>query len=560
MAKVRALYDFSAEPNSTELSITAGDILTVTRRDVGEGWLEGSNSYGQVGLFPAAYVEELSSEPPSIPPPPFPAAYADSDGRYDVANSVYSEVPGNEWGNVNEWQNQPSQSEGQANDGEEWDEDWDDDSETGTTQPVSHSSMPHHLHVTKSISGSDIGKGTVGKKSFNRFSSFVKSGGESYILGNLKLSGIIPDHSKLKICETGDGIVWEPISEPYSCMIASPKKESKLKGLKSFIAYQLTPTFNNIQVSRRYKHFDWLHERLEEKFSIIPIPPLPDKQISNRYDEHFIEHRKTQLQAFVNCVCRHPILSRSTVWMHFITCTDEKQWKLGKRKAERDELVGAKFFLALEAPEKELETFIVEQETDDCSRFVTAMDTSIKNLVSASFDQTKKHQNTYKKDYEKIGQAFQSLSYAFSLDKTPGNPRSNLTNAINTTSEIYFEIGRMFEEQPKNDWEPLGDVLHIYKGIISSFPDILSVHKNALNKEKECEKLTHDGRLSVSELKEVKRRTDVVSYALLAEINHFHNERAIDFKGAMQSFLTEQIRFYQSIVDKLNVALTAYDQ
>jgi len=38
--------------------------------------------------------------------------------------------------------------------------------------------------------------------------------------------------------------------------------------------------FNNIQVSRRYKHFDWLHERLEEKFNLIPIPPLPDKQIS----------------------------------------------------------------------------------------------------------------------------------------------------------------------------------------------------------------------------------------------------------------------------------------
>ena len=37
--------------------------------------------------------------------------------------------------------------------------------------------------------------------------------------------------------------------------------------------------FNNIQVSRRYKHFDWLHERLVEKFPCIPVPPLPDKQI-----------------------------------------------------------------------------------------------------------------------------------------------------------------------------------------------------------------------------------------------------------------------------------------
>jgi hypothetical protein len=31
-------------------------------------------------------------------------------------------------------------------------------------------------------------------------------------------------------------------------MVASPKKESKLKGLKSFIAYQLTPTVSNIYI------------------------------------------------------------------------------------------------------------------------------------------------------------------------------------------------------------------------------------------------------------------------------------------------------------------------
>ena len=58
-------------------------------------------------------------------------------------------------------------------------------------------------------------------------------------------------------------------------------------GLKSYIAYQLTPSLNNIQVSRRYKHFDWLHERLVEKFCIIPIPPLPDKQISGLLMKNF---------------------------------------------------------------------------------------------------------------------------------------------------------------------------------------------------------------------------------------------------------------------------------
>jgi sorting nexin-9/18/33 len=45
------------------------------------------------------------------------------------------------------------------------------------------------------------------------------------------------------------------------------------------------------------------------------------------------------------------------------------------------------------------------------------------------------------------------------------------------TGDAYNNIGKMFEEQPKLDWEPLGDQMHIYKGMLTSFPDILQVHK-----------------------------------------------------------------------------------
>lgn len=38
----------------------------------------------------------------------------------------------------------------------------------------------------------------------------------------------------------------------------------------------------------------------------------------------------------------------------FLTTTDEKMWKHGKRRAEKDELVGANFFMALEVPDKPL--------------------------------------------------------------------------------------------------------------------------------------------------------------------------------------------------------------
>lgn len=74
-----------------------------------------------------------------------------------------------------------------------------------------------------------------------------------------------------------------------------------------------------------------------------------------RYEEHFIERRRLQLQSFVQRVCDHPILSRSDVWMHFLTCTDAKRWKTGKRKAEKDELIGASICSVINVPDKALD-------------------------------------------------------------------------------------------------------------------------------------------------------------------------------------------------------------
>lgn len=53
---VKALFEFTAEPDTPEISLFIGEILTLTRPDSGDGWCEGTNSQGQTGLFPANYV------------------------------------------------------------------------------------------------------------------------------------------------------------------------------------------------------------------------------------------------------------------------------------------------------------------------------------------------------------------------------------------------------------------------------------------------------------------------------------------------------------------------
>ena len=77
------------------------------------------------------------------------------------------------------------------------------------------------------------GKGTV-RKNLNRFSTFVKTGGEAYILGATKVAA--SDSDKIQIIETNEGILWAPNPHPFSCSVASPKKESKLKGLLQHVS------------------------------------------------------------------------------------------------------------------------------------------------------------------------------------------------------------------------------------------------------------------------------------------------------------------------------------
>lgn len=103
-------------------------------------------------------------------------------------------------------------------------------------------------------------------------------------------------------------------------------------------------------------------------------------------------------------------------------------------------------------------------------------------------------------------------------------------------------------------------MLHEYKGILTAWPEILQVHKGALNKKREHQKLLDESKIDRNTAASVSQRADVVTYATIAEINHFQDERVEDFKNAMQTFLQSQIQFYQNIVLKLQETLHLYDK
>ncbi|XP_061732726.1 sorting nexin-18-like [Nerophis ophidion] len=541
--KARVLYDFSSE-NQGEISISENEMVTLFSEEELEGWLEGENSRGDVGLFPASYVEIIRDHITSNNNNGF------SSPKVVTPTHVTYSQKGPEAGSFGSGGGSFHTSQGSDDD---WDDEWDDTS-PATDTPRGLGTSPHSLYpVTTSLPGRRSSSqqpqakssATVGRN-LNRFSTFVKSGGEAFLLG--EAAAFVRDGDKICVAMGKHGPEWQEDPYPFTCNIDDPTKQTKFKGMKSYMSYGLTPTHTNVQVNRRYKHFDWLYARLVERFPVISVPHLPEKQATGRFEEDFISKRRKGLIWWMNHMTSHPVLARCDVFQHFLTCgADEKAWKQGKRKAERDELVGANFFLTISTPAVPLDLQEVESKIEGFKTFTKKMDENIVLVNTTINEFARKQMSGFKKEYQKVGQSFKLLSQAFEMDQQVFS--AGLNKAIAYTGDAYEAIGQCFADQPRHDLDPISDLLDLYRGHLANFPDIIHVQKGALTKVRDCPTLGG----------ELHDRCNIISCATLAEIQHFHRTRVRDFRGQMQHHLRQQIGFFQKITAKLEDALQRYD-
>ncbi|XP_053737632.1 sorting nexin-9b isoform X1 [Synchiropus splendidus] len=581
--KAQVLYDFTAEPGTNELSVKEGQTITITSQSIGGGWIEAQNSRGETGLVPEDYIEVQGSQ--AYPPLPAanaaPTPAAANVGSADLAffdayapastpaqtQASNGNDPWSSWntdpsgGSSNNWasnpegtqtarnaagepwasQGHPQAYQGPGADDDEWDDEWDDmKSTTGyaESEPGDGGGLQR--------SGTH---GTSMKISLNKFPGFSKSGPELYLLSKPVPKG----KDKLPIYMGEVGPVWHYPEAALDCVVADPKKGSKMYGLKSYIEYQVTPSTTNRPVNHRYKHFDWLYERLLDKFgSAIPIPCLPDKQVTGRFEEEFIKMRMERLQGWMSRMCRHPVISCSEVFQLFLTYKDEKDWKMGKRKAEKDETVGVMIFTTIEPEAKELDLSEVELKCEQFSRFTKSMDDQVKEILTVGHEHWKRCTGPLPKEYQRIGKAFQNLSAVFNSSGYEGE--STLTDAMTAAGKTYEEIAEMVAEQPKKDLHFLMETNNEYKGLLGCFPETIGVHKAAIDKVKEADKLVGASKITSQDKVTMAKRASTMSYALQAEMNHFHSNRIYDYNRVMQQYLEEQVKFYETIAAKLRHA------
>ncbi|XP_063089020.1 sorting nexin-9 isoform X1 [Cavia porcellus] len=619
--KARVMYDFAAEPGNNELTVSEGEIITITNPDVGGGWLEGRNSKGGRGLVPTDYVEilpndgkdqfscgnsvadqafldslsastaqtnssaansnnqvdilaqigcieSLSQSPPSSSSPspsssinkvsggndPWLAWNAPKSGNWESSDGwgARQEGASTQRSTANNWDTafgHPQAYQGPAaGDDDEWDEDWDD--------PKSSSSYfkdPESAETGGIQRGNSRPGASSMKLPLNKFPGFAKPGMEQYLLAKQ----LAKPKEKIPIIVGDYGPMWVYPASTFDCVVADPRKGSKMYGLKSYIEYQLTPTNTNRSVNHRYKHFDWLYERLLVKFgSAIPIPSLPDKQVTGRFEEEFIKMRMERLQAWMTRMCRHPVISESEVFQQFLNFRDEKEWKTGKRKAEKDELVGVMIFSTMEPEAPDLDLIEIEQKCEAVGKFTKAMDDGVKELLTVGQEHWKRCTGPLPKEYQKIGKALQSLATVFSSSGYQGE--TDLNDAITEAGKTYEEIASLVAEQPKKDLHFLMECNHEYKGFLGCFPDIIGAHKGAIEKVKESDKLVATSKITPQDKQTMVKRVGTMSYALQAEMNHFHSNRIYDYNSVIRLYLEQQVQFYETIAEKLRQALSRF--
>ena len=205
----------------------------------------------------------------------------------------------------------------------------------------------------------------MGGKRLNRFSSFVTSGAEEWVLNGAPEDRPPPPvHHRLtsepdEAVETtlsrfgvaeedmhyvDEGPSWKIKLPPFRILIHSPEKRTTpLTG--SYTVYSVTSLFRPpdsednpgpgagshlVTVQRRFSHFVALHTALSRRLPGIALPPLPEKQYAGRFSEAFIEARRGDLERYIGRIVRHPVARYAEVLTFFLSCEGDvvSDWQI----------------------------------------------------------------------------------------------------------------------------------------------------------------------------------------------------------------------------------------
>jgi sorting nexin-9/18/33 len=340
----RALYTFEGKQEFREVCVEAGDEIEVLREEVGDGWslVKQVDSQGAVidlGLLPRTYytVSELFL---NVILCGFSYLSCKFTADFSASPSVLQDGSSHHKGT----------SRREA-------------SSSSITPRGSPSTKPVGLPLVPQSTGEwfpSFRRSLLRGKSINRFSNFVTSGAEEWIINGVEDIVPPPTHQKTTsgqddeddgdsdsppnkhgIAEADIHFVderpsWRAKVPPFRILVHSPSKRASVLA-SAYTVYSVTSIFQleevdsdspsasstRITVHRRFSHFVALHTALSRRLPGIALPPLPEKQYAGRFSNDFVEARRGDLERYIGKIARHPVARYAEVLTFFLSCESE---------------------------------------------------------------------------------------------------------------------------------------------------------------------------------------------------------------------------------------------
>ncbi|KAJ3143673.1 Vacuolar protein sorting-associated protein 5 [Geranomyces variabilis] len=340
----------------------------------------------------------------------------------------------------------------------------------------------------------------------------------------------------------------------FKCDVTDPMKVSQAMG--AYVLYKVTTKTNcphyrssDVTVNRRFSDFFWLFDKLISSHPGIIVPPVPEKQALGRFQEEFVESRRTGLEHFVRKVVSHPVLQEDADLRAFL---ESETFLADRKKAEGKGFLGV--FgggAAVSAPPVNVE---VDPVFESRRARIEAFEPQLRAL-SRALDEWQRLQGDLSLATHETAAAMQQMANA-EMSRTP------LSTNLNQLAEIHKRVTDLQEKQAKLDIVALDSNAQYYVRVVNSVQIAFASRarayqtwqsaSTALQRKREALDKLHAARATrsdriaatIAEIDELELQTHVtenafhdVSAALRFELDRFDADMNADFVIATKTFL-----------------------
>ncbi|KAH9004759.1 Vps5-domain-containing protein [Lactarius hatsudake] len=318
-----------------------------------------------------------------------------------------------------------------------------------------------------------------------------------------------------------------------------------------------SPMFSqpSFSVLRRYSDFLWLYGALSTNNPGVVVPPAPEKSPFGRFDDQFVQQRRTALENCINKIANHPVLCKDADLKLFLE-SDTFSLDIKHRKAE---LANERGGLMASIGQSITSSRFVEMDEwfDRQKAHLDILESQLRGLVKA-IDVVSRQRNELA---GAVGEFAQTVG-----DLATSDLGKSLSHSLGALAELERKAQETESAQARADQASLLSTADEYARLVNSvrmaFSSRVRVYHAWQNADAELRRIkqAHErnraqGKIatdrlghSYSQIGEAERRAleakqefEHVSRLVKTEVARFEQERIEDFKKTLEQLLDGMI-------------------